>query len=1617
MSHNFLAKAKAFIEESIAQGERTLDDTLQQQNPTVKRFVQKFYEHVPLEDLEYFSSNELFQAAASTYKFVSHRPNEETKIRVFNPTIENDGWYTPNTVIEVVNNDSPFLVDSVITLLNTLNYTIFQIIHPVMCISRDKSGSLTDVLDHTEQKQGALMESVMHFQIASMEDDAARNALHKEIDNVLQTVALAVADWKIILTKVDAAIHQLPQHMPAGAEHLTEDNIAEVKLFLRWLKDNNFVFLGYVEYDYVQSNGTERLKPVSHSELGIFKLNDPEVSITDDNASSPEILHFVRNDALVEITKSNKISVVHRPGYMDYIGIKRYDSQGKVIGEKRFIGLFTSIVYYQSANLIPIVRKKIEAVKKRAGFASSGHSGKNLVALIEAFPRDELLQISEDDLLDTVMGMVTLAVRPRVRLFIRKDLFDRFISSIIFIPRERYSTHLRQKMQSFLEKEFNGLVSNNYTQISDSNFARLHIVVKTEPGTIPDYDILALEKKLEDIASLWGDSLRNAIEEAYGKDQSEDMYFKYSQAFSISYTNKFTTADALKDIQEIEKAIQSNAAQFALYIADDDPGSLQLKIFNPGSQLTLSDILPILENMGLHVIDGHTFEVSSSNTVNAWIHHFRLEAEGCNNESFSEIRDNFEEALAKIWEKEIQDDRFNKLIIRAKLHWRQVVLLRAYSKYIRQTGFAYSQEYTEEALALHPELVRYCVELFETRFNPAPLDGREEKMSGLVAAIEDGLNHVDNLAEDKVIRHFRSVIMATLRTNYYQLDAEGVHKGYISFKIDSKKVPELPLPYPYKEIFVYSPRVEAIHLRGGKVARGGLRWSDRREDFRTEVLGLMKAQMTKNSVIVPVGSKGGFVVKQPPAEGGREALIEEGTECYKTFLRGMLDITDNIIDDNITPPEDVVRYDEDDPYLVVAADKGTATFSDTANAVAKEYNFWLDDAFASGGSNGYDHKKMGITARGAWVSVMRHFQEMGIDTQKEDFTVVGIGDMAGDVFGNGMLLSKHIRLVAAFNHMHIFLDPNPDSASSYEERKRLFELPRSAWTDYNSDLISKGGGVFERSAKTIDISKEICELLDISETRLAPDELIKHILKAPIDLLWNGGIGTYVKASSESHAEAGDKTNDTLRINGNEVRVKVVGEGGNLGFTQLGRIEFASKGGRINTDAIDNSAGVDCSDHEVNIKIALGIAKQHKRINEQKRIAILEEMTDEVADLVLRDNVLQTQAITIAQLQGHSLLELQHRLIRKLERDGMLDRAIEFLPDDEEISRRLSDKRGLYRPEIAVLLAYSKLSLYDDLLNSNLPDDSYFLKDLIRYFPVHLQKNFTKEIESHPLRREIIATFATNSIVNRVGSTFFHQVSEDTGIKGCDIARGYTVTRDTFDLRTLWLDIEALDGKIDLNLQASLFIEVQRLIEHTTLWFLRNTAQPMDVTAIFKTYGPGIQELFACLETVLPPVTKEAFEKKYARYVEQNIPEPLAKKIAGLIAMSSAPDIVKVATGGKLPVNVVARVYFELGNRLNVGWVRSKIYRLNTDDYWQRLSVRALIDGLYDQQMRLTARVIDQLCNDKQCSTAVDEWCEQNKKDITRYDRFMLDLMTHENPDFSMLMVATKKLGEISCDI
>ena len=1595
----------------------------------VARFVKQFYAHTPPDDLLGEEPDSLYGAALAVFSFGKTRESGTAKVRVYNPHLEEHGYHTPHTVVEIVNDDMPFLVDSVTARLASMAGQVHLMIHPIVRVVRDDKGELQDVAEavrtadtvapneaaasaSTAEESDVRRESFMHMEITE-QPEAKLDEVRQEIEAVLADVRAAVRDWRPMQDKLNEITGGLESDPPKLEKAELETGIE----FLKWLADDHFTFLGYREYSF-EGEGREAVARVN-PDSGLGVLKDSEVRVFEGlrelGTLPPEVQAFVQQPQLLRVTKSNRRATVHRPVHMDTVAVKWFDEKGNVAGEQLFVGLFTSVAYSRNPSDIPLLASKVDRIIQRSGLRPESHDGKALQHILETFPRDELFQASDDELYRIVMGILHLQERQKVALFLRRDPFERFVSALVYVPRDRHDTNLRRRFQNILAHAFEGEVVAFYTYVTDAALARVHIIIRTTPGQIPEVDNNALEQRLADEARSWADHLREALTEERGEEKGIAATRRFAEAFPTGYQEQFNAQTAVFDIARIEQAIEIGALVMNLYRPiEAGEHELRLKTYHVGGPIPLSDILPMLENMGIQVISEHPHDVrpDGDGKEQVWIHDFGMRTADGRPIDLNRVKDNFHEAFARIWRGEMEDDGFNRMVLLAGLTARQVIVLRAYCKYLRQAAIPFSQSYMENTLAENAELARLLVQLFETRFDPDFTGDRDAASQDIVAAISTGLEDVESLDQDRIIRRFLNAIECTLRTNFYQPAEDGGEKSYISIKLASDKVEELPLPKPFREIFVYSPRVEAVHLRFGLVARGGLRWSDRREDFRTEVLGLVKAQQVKNAVIVPVGSKGGFVLKRPPAPGaGRKAMQDEGIACYKTFIRAMLDITDNNVRGGVVPPRQVVRWDGDDPYLVVAADKGTATFSDIANAVSQEYGFWLDDAFASGGSAGYDHKEMGITARGAWESVKRHFRELGKDIQNEAFTAVGCGDMGGDVFGNGMLLSEHTRLLGAFNHLHIFVDPNPDAATSYAERKRLFDAAKG-WDQYDKSKISQGGGVFDRRAKAIDVTPEMKDLFGLTGDTLTPNELIKAMLKVPAELLWFGGIGTYVKASEESHLEVGDRGNDAIRINGEEVGAKVIGEGANLGMTQCGRIDFALNGGRCNTDSIDNSGGVDCSDHEVNIKILLGEIEQAGDMTRKQRNVLLEEMTGEVSRLVLRDNYLQTQAISVTEILGAHLMDRNARFMHALERAGKLNRAIEFLPDDETILERRKAGLGLTRPEIAVLMNYAKLVLYQDLLDSGLPDDSYMESDLQMYFPPQLRERHGEAVQNHRLRREIIATQVANSVINRGGLAFVHEVSEKTGQPAAEVCRAYAVAREVFKLRPIWSAIEALDNKVDSATQCNMLTECGRIIERATTWFLGNLAQPIDIQAAIDTYAEGVHVVADNLDSLMSPSDARYLQQMQDDYKAQGVPADLAYWTACLRLLPPALDIVRIAAKIEGEVASVGKTYFTVGGRFGFDWLRRAANQLPTDDAWDKLAVTAIIDDFYSHQSDVTLNVLRQN-GGTPGDGIVDSWAGQRPMAVKRTEQLLTELRTAGTPDLAMLAVANRQLKSL----
>ncbi|MFD6695436.1 NAD-glutamate dehydrogenase [Micromonospora aurantiaca (nom. illeg.)] len=1579
--------------------------------------VDRFWRFAPDEELIGFTAEEMLEAARAHRDLAQQRVPGELKLRIHEPDAEQH-----HTVVEIVTDDMPFLVDSVTALLNSRHLDVHLLVHPLVVVRREPLGRLTEVSADVEPDDaiaGDLVESWMRIEIDPVRDPAERETLRRELQRVLTDVREAVEDWPKMRQRALALADELAAARTSdNRPPVPEKDITDSVELLRWLAHDHFTFLGYREYRLVDTDGArggQALEAVLGTGLGILRSDSPEARSL--NSMTPEAHEKVLEKRLLIITKANSRATVHRSAYLDYIGFKIFNEAGEVVGERRFLGLFSTAAYRTSVQELPVVRRKVAEVLDRSGLSLRSHSGKDLLQILETYPRDELFQIKTDDLYHAVIGVLRMAGRRQLRVFLRRDAYGRFISCLIYLPRDRFTTQNRLRMQDILLRELNGVGVDYTTRVTESMLARVHFIVRTDPNNPPgDIDADLLAEELADATRLWDDDYRLVLERKLGDEQAKHLFARYADAFPEGYKDGHTPYEAMKDLAKLELLEEPGQLEMHLFrkqapprpyaarAADaDEAMDVRFKVYRYGEPMMLSAVLPVLHSLGVKVVDEHPYEVERVDG-RIWLYDFGLELPE-RHQDLAEVRPHVENAFAAAWRGEAEVDGFNELVLRAGLTWRQVVVLRAYAKYLRQAGTVFSQEYMEQTFIAYPQIAELLVKLFETRFAPGAitLDERRQRSGELVDAIGEALDEVASLDQDRILRSYLTLIQATLRTSFYQKPVGGRPKAYVAFKLDPQAIPDLPAPRPKFEIFVYSPRFEGVHLRYGPVARGGLRWSDRREDFRTEVLGLVKAQMVKNAVIVPVGAKGGFVLKQKPGDRD-EAVI-----CYKEFISALLDVTDNIVSGEIVPPEDVVRHDGDDPYLVVAADKGTATFSDIANEISEAHSFWLGDAFASGGSAGYDHKKMGITARGAWESVKRHFRELGHDTQTQDFTVVGVGDMSGDVFGNGMLLSRHIRLVAAFDHRHIFLDPDPDSARSWEERKRLFDMPRSSWEDYDRELISAGGGVHPRTAKSVPVSPQVRAVLGLDEdvTQISPQELMKAILTAPVDLFWNGGIGTYVKASSQTNAEVGDKSNDAIRVDGKSLRCRVVGEGGNLGFTQQGRIEYASTGGRIYTDFIDNAAGVDCSDHEVNIKILLNTAVADGELDRPERDELLAQMTDEVAELVLRDNYDQARALNNAQAQAASLLPVHRRMINELERSGALDRALEALPSDEELAVRTES--GLTAPEFAVLLAYVKIVLEREIVGEGLADEEWTTDVLVNYFPTPLRQRFAERMGRHRLRRDIVTTVLVNEAINRGGISFVFRVVEETAASAADVLRAYVVVREVFGLRDLWDAVEALDNKVSPELQTAVYLDTRRLLDRAVRWLVTNRRSPIDVPAEIARLRDGVARLLPDLENRFWGTEREAIAAHIESLVERGLPRDLAEQATRLMYSFGLLDIVETAQGTGRDVSEVASVYFVLSDRFRVDALLSKISLLPREDRWQTLARMALRYDLYAALAALTAEVLGSTPEDVPPVERVQEWEQANATSIHRAHRAMGEF-DESRADLSALSVLLRQI-------
>ena len=1573
----------------------------------MRTFAQSMLSGLGKDDFAGTTTEEVAGLVKSGWDFVVNRPAKQHNLRITNPAAPR-GALRNFTVIEILNADMPFLVDSVMGEIQERGLRVHLVLHPILRVTRDKKRHIKTLAGATgPAPDDVVRESYIQVHIPRISKEAEKD-LSASLDNILSDVRTVVADWRPMLDRLDAAVAAYTTAPPS----VPVADLAESIQFLKWLLDRNFTFLGMRSFSFVGDRKKGELKPVSGSGLGI--LRDPKVFVLKRGDESmhmtPEIRKFFFAPAPLIVTKANVRSTVHRRAYMDYIGVKIYGEKGELSGELRIVGLFTSAAYTRSTRQIPFLRQKVEVVLNRSGHPPDSHSGKALLNVLETFPRDELFQIGVDQLFKTATGIQALDLRPRARAFARPDEFDRFVSVIVFVPRDRFSTTVRLAIGEFLAETYKGRVSAYYPFFPEGPLVRIHFIIGRSEGKTPQPSQTFLDENIEQIVRTWADKLDEELTHE-GGETGNALASKYHGAFSPAYQAAFEPERAVREIAQFEALDEDNTVAVDFYREESDPKDrVRIALYHLHGAIPLSQRVPVLENMGFSVIDERSYRVTPHDGSVLGLHDMVLEHPSGKALDVMACDEQIEACFLAVWRGLAGSDAFNKLVLSAGLHWREAAALRAYGSYLRQIGTPFGQAYVAETLLSHAEIARTLVAMFRKLFDPASgasNEARRKSVKPLVAKIETALESIPSLDEDRIVRHYLNLIQNTLRTNFYQKSPGGGVLPAISFKLNSKKIDGSPSPRPFAEIFVFCPEVEGIHLRGGPIARGGLRWSDRAQDFRTEVLGLAKAQQVKNVVIVPTGSKGGFVPKYLGRAGNRDEFMEIGIAAYRMFIGNLLLLTDNLKGSKVIPPKDTVRFDGDDPYLVVAADKGTATFSDFANEISVNHDFWLGDAFASGGSAGYDHKKMGITARGGWEAVKRHFREMDWDIQSKPFRAIGVGDMSGDVFGNGMLLSKQTKLIAAFDHRDIFFDPDPDPAATWKERDRLFKMGRSSWQDYNQKLISKGGGIFSRSAKSIKLTSEIKDILCIDVSDVTPNEFIRAILKAEFDLLWFGGIGTYVGGQNESDEQIGDRASDAIRVKASELNVSVIGEGANLGMTQRARIEFSQKGGRVNTDAIDNSAGVNSSDQEVNIKIAMGSAVAAGKLNIKQRNVFLAKMTDEVAENCLENNYLQTLAISLGIRRGVADIGFQQRLMRDLENSGQLDREIEFLPDDMEIEERRQHGHGLTRPELAVLLAYAKIDLHDELVKSKVPDDSYFARDLEGYFPPTLLKHYPDEVASHRLRREIIATELSNAVINRGGSTMSVRLKEETGRSSGDVTLAFSAVQAIFGLEEIFEGIDALDNKIPGLEQLDLYLRVQDVVRTQTSWFLRHVSVGKDLSGVIEHYRAGLSKVASGLRSTLSDAAKADMKQDLDSLAAAGIPAPLAKALTEIRFVTNAPDIVLAADTIKRPVDEIAGVFHDAGGFFRIGELRLLGERLLLTDYFDRLAVNSAVNATFDAQRSIVQEVA-RATSGKKVSFA--KWREANPLSTERTKRAIDDILDSGDASLSRLMVAVGHL-------
>lgn len=1575
-------------------------------------FTHKIFDLPALEELEgdpvAIAMDFLHNFLAFTNKVDLHLP----KVKVFNPGPRNKDKVCSTTSIFIIQRDMPFLVDSVRIELNRRNHTIQTIKSAILNVIRDEEGTLVSAFADDDDPCSC-KEALISIGVDYHRSQEKHQELEQSIVDVLRDVEAVTDDFLPMVHRLNEAISEVKRNN----SHLPQDEACELAAFLEWMRDDAYILLGCSEYKLIDDQVPPKLEHLADRQLGIFARHPVKIAETALNDLSPGRPVFYKNRVPMALTKSSLRSRVHRQAYSDYILLKRYNKKGVVIGEHLFMGLYTSRVYTMSPFQIPFIRQRVLQVLNRTGFPEGSHDYKAMCQLIEVHPRDELFNCTVDELHQTLMGIWQINERKMVKFFMRADPFEKFVNCLVYIPRDIYSTSIRERIEVLLKEELDASEAEFNTYFSESVLARTQYVVRINSARYKQIDHRALEKKIIKLTRDWYDDLKVAAIGEWGGDAGRQLYALYRNAFPASYQDHFDHSAAVEDIKLFHSLSSEHEIAMSFYQSmDAERNVMHFKVFHRVAPLELSSMVPMLENLGFRVIGEHPYQVSPVEGEEIWIHDFTL-LFGLDVEvDVSAVRNTFQDAFEAVWYENTENDSFNHLVVGARLDWRTVAMLRLYARYMKQLGSSFSQNFIADTLATNLDITRNLVALFRCLFDPKVVGsssqeyGRADRLNEKVI---EALDLVSNVNEDHVLRSYLQLINATKRTNFFQPDGDDKHKSYMSVKLSPVEIDDEPEPRPLYEIFVYSPRMEGVHLRSGKVARGGLRWSDRQEDYRTEILGLVKAQQVKNAVIVPTGAKGGFVLKSIDRKATREEFLQEGLACYQLFIQGLLDVTDNIIDGVVIPPECVVRRDYDDPYLVVAADKGTASFSDFANKISTARGFWLGDAFASGGSHGYDHKKMGITARGAWVAVQRHFCELGLNTQTDDFTVIGIGDMSGDVFGNGMLMSEHIKLVAVFNHQHIFIDPNPDAPTSFAERRRVFELPRSTWEDYDASLISKGGGIFPRNVKFIPLSAEIRDYFGIIDEQLRPNELIQVLLKSKVDLIWNGGIGTYVKASDESDQDAGDRANDSVRVDGKALRCRVFGEGGNLGMTQRGRIEFSLKGGACNTDFIDNAGGVDCSDHEVNIKILLNELVQSEALTVEQRNQLLVKMTDNVAELVLQNNYRQTQAISLAYYRCQSDFSEFWRFISKRESAGELSRELEHLPDDETLMEREKSNTGLTRPELSVLVSYGKILLKETVLKSNLPEDSYVAQSIADAFPTLLVDEYLQQVQSHSLRREIITNQIVNEVVNVMGLTFCQRQAASTGAEVDEVIRAYVVVRGVLGLDRVWKQVEALDYQVPTDVQFELFYALMRLGRRTSRWILRNRRSCLSPEREVPSFRPKLVELQLLLPTLFSQQQSRDWVEEVERIVALNVPQNVAVLVASSNFLYFGFGIADIAVSSGKPVGLVLELYYRISVELDLDWFADEIVNLEPTTKWEDFARESYVDDLETQRRSLANALLSSIESATDINGVIDVWKAAQGPLIKRWLEMTEELHNDPSRDFAMFSVALRELLDI----